>query len=332
MVADVCVSLQLLIFFEINSAKWKSNIIQQKNSGRFTLMLPGLMPVIVMVSTIRIIVSGSKPCTAVEKYIQRTEMQMRNALLKLRFLLLNLTGYFKDLHYEDFWENQIYCFSLYPWLWQNLWDDWMPNEHWGNVKDAENPYIIWLADQVSFKDNVVHLTTDLNDGTPKIKSGQLCSWKFLYRTYGAYFATIKVPPNGGRYWFSMWLIGKECREEIDVFEMMDSDSKGFTVTLHGWVDGEKKIVFSRHFRLRVDLSESFHRYGVDWQKDHVAWYLDGIKLCEYRGKHIPDCDMGLIINNAVSRGFKPDGIPESLLKEMFPMSGLVSEIDVFESC
>ena len=258
-------------------------------------------------------------------------MQMRNALLKLRFLYIDrISGYFNKTHEVKQVDgrpifNDSFAFGI-NWGW------WHPNEHWGNVKDAENPYIIWLADQVSFKDNVVHLTTDLNDGTPKIKSGQLCSWKFLYRTYGAYFATIKVPPNGGRYWFSMWLIGKECREEIDVFEMMDSDSKGFTVTLHGWVDGEKKIVFSRHFRLRVDLSESFHRYGVDWQKDHVAWYLDGIKLCEYRGKHIPDCDMGLIINNAVSRGFKPDVIPESLLKEMFPMSGLVSEIDVFESC
>ena len=291
----------------------------------------GLMPVIVMVSTIRIIAHGLKTFIAREKCIQRTEMQMRNALLKLRFLYLDrISGYFNKTHEVKQVDgrqifNDSFAFGI-NWGW------WHPNEHWGNVKDAENPYIIWLADQVSFKDNVVHLTTDLNDGNPKIKSGQICSWKFLYRTYGAYFATIKVPPNGGRYWFSMWLIGKECREEIDVFEMMDSDSKGFTVTLHGWVDGEKKIVFSRHFRLRVDLSESFHRYGVDWQKDHVAWYLDGIKLCEYRGKHIPDCDMGLIINNAVSRGFKPDGIPESLLKEMFPMSGFVSKIDVFESC
>ena len=326
----MCISTCRDISFKIIT-KWKSNIIQQKNSGRFTLMLPGLMPVIVMVSTIRIIANGLKTFIAKEKYIQRTEMQMRNALLKLRFLYLDrISGYFNKTHEVKQVDgrlifNDSFAFGI-NWGW------WHPNEHWGNVKDAENPYIIWLADQVSFKDNVVHLTTDLNDGNPKIKSGQICSWKFLYRTYGSYFATIKVPPNGGRYWFSMWLIGKECREEIDVFEMMDSDSKGFTVTLHGWVDGEKKIVFSRHFRLSVDLSESFHRYGVDWQKDHVAWYLDGIKLCEYRGKHIPDCDMGLIINNAVSRGFKPDGIPESLLKEMFPMSGFVSKIDVFESC
>ena len=91
MVANVCVSLQLLIFFEINSAKWKSNIIQQKNSGRFTLMLPGLMPVIVMVSTIRIIAIGLKNFIAKEKYIQRTEMQMRNAR-RLLNMVCNVGG------------------------------------------------------------------------------------------------------------------------------------------------------------------------------------------------------------------------------------------------
>ena len=169
-VADnVRVSLQLLIFFEINSAKWKSNIIQQKNSGRFTLMLPGLMPVIVMVSTIRIIAIGLKPCTAVEKYIQRTEMQMRNALLKLRFLYLDrISGYFNKTHEVKQVDGRLifndrFTFGI-NWGW------WHPNEHWGNVKDAENPYIIWLADQVSFKDNVVHLTTDLNDD-PEDKIG-----------------------------------------------------------------------------------------------------------------------------------------------------------------
>ena len=111
---------------------------------------------------------------------------------------------------------------------------------------------------------------------------------------------------------------------------MDSDSKGFTVTLHGLVDCKKKIVFKRHFRFNVDLSESFHLYEVDWQPDYVAWYLDGIKLCEYRGKYIPIRPMGLIVNNGIARGFKPDSVLPEKLKEIFPMSGEVKSVEITE--
>ena len=330
MAANMRVSLQLLIFFEINSAKWKSNIIQQKNSGRFTLMLQGLMPVIVMVSTIRIIAICLKNFIAKEKYIQRTEMQMRNALLKLRFLYLDrISGYFNKTHEVKQVDgrlifNDSFAFGI-NWGW------WNPNEHWGNAKDADNPYIIWLQEQVVWSPNGIKLITDLNTGKePGIKSGQICLWKTIYRAFGRYRILAKVPPNGGQYWFAGWLIGKECAEEIDIFEMMDEDSKGFTVTLHGWVKEEKKIVFSRHFRLTVDLSEAFHLYEVDWKPDHVAWYFDGIKLCEYKGKYIPTCPMGLIINNGVVRGFKPDSVTKEKLAELFPAYGEVMEVEIGE--
>jgi len=163
---------------------------------------------------------------------------------------------------------------------------------------------------------------------PKIKSGQICTWNSLYRAFGRYRALIKVPPRGGQYWFSMWLIGKECEEEIDVFEFMGEDSKRFTVTLHAMIEGKKQIVFSKHFNTGVDLSKDFHLYEVDWQSNYIDWYLDGVKLCRYGGKHIPIKPMGLIINNAVSRGFNPDGIPESKLKELFPAKGTVKWLEV----
>ena len=196
---------------------------------------------------------------------------MRNALLKLRFLYLDrISGYFNKTHEVKQVDgrqifNDSFAFGI-NWGW------WHPNEHWGNVKDAENPYIIWKLEQVERTQNGIALITDLNNesGEPSVKSGQVCLWKSIYRAFGRYRIMAKVPPGGAQYWFSGWLIGKECREEIDVFEMMDSDSKGFTVTLHGLVNEEKKIVFSRHFRLNVDLSEAFHLFEVDWQQDHVA--------------------------------------------------------------
>jgi len=291
-------------------------------------MLQAKKPVMKQASTPRIIARGLKNFIAREKCIQITEIQMRNALLKLRLLYLDrIRGYFNEIHaVKKIDGKQIFFDDFHC---EVNWETWHPNEHWGNVKDADNPYIIWKPEQVVRTKNGIALITDLNDH-PGVKSGQICLWKTIYRAFGRYSIMAKVSPRGVQYWFSGWLIGKECREEIDIFEMMDSDSKGFTVTLHGWVKEEKKIVFSRHFRLTVDLSEAFHLFEVDWQQDHVTWYLDNVKLCEYQGKYIPTCPMGLIVNNAVSRGFYTDSVPKEKLSRMFPMAGEVSFVQIIE--
>ena len=251
---------------------------------------------------------------------------MKNLILKLRFLYLNLTGYFGKQREVKKLGNQIFFDAFRLGI---NWYTWHPNEAWGNVKDDNNPYIIWLPEQVQKFQDGIKLITDLYKW-PGIKSGQICLWKTIYMAFGRYRILAKVPPRGAQYWFSGWLIGKECQEEIDIFEMMDEDSKGFTVTLHGLVDGQKKIVFSRHFRVNIDLSEAFHLYEVDWQPDYVTWYLDGIKLCEYTGKYIPICPMGLIVNNAVARGFKPDSVPKEKLAQLFPTAGEVKMVEIGE--
>jgi beta-glucanase (GH16 family) len=33
----------------------------------------------------------------------------------------------------------------------------------------------------------------------------------------------------------------------------------------------------------IDYSTDFHRFGVDWEPDHVAWYIDGVKCDEFTG-------------------------------------------------
>lgn len=254
---------------------------------------------------------------------------MKNLFLKLRFIYLD-----RMLHYfnrpvkvkilNNYREVFFDCFNYFiDWL------VWNPSEHWGNIKDDNNPYIIWLPEQVSMSRDGIFLTTDINRSSlPKIKSGQICLWKTIYNAFGRYRIMAMVPPGGAQYWFSGWLIGKECREEIDIFEMMDSDSKGFAVTLHGLVKEEKKIVFSKHFRLSIDLSTAFHLYEVDWRPDCVCWYLDNVKLCEYKGKYIPSCRMGLIVNNAVARGFNPDLVSTEELYRLFPMPGEVKFVQI----
>jgi len=256
---------------------------------------------------------------------------MKNLILKIRFLyLVYIKNYFNKPgeYYYPYGYAPMFLHNFpFSFDWRKF---WLPAEAWGNIKDGDNPYIVWLENQRALTGKGIQLITDLNESVtgPGIKSGQLCSWNSFYGKYGRYRAMIKVPPKGAMYWFSFWLTINGNAEEIDIFEMMDEDSRGFTVTLHAMVNGKKQIVFCRHFMFNVDLSHAFHFYEMEWQKGFVSWYLDGIKLCEYTGKHVPQVDMGIIINNAVARGFKPDGVPAEKLNKLFPAAGYVSLIEV----
>ena len=257
---------------------------------------------------------------------------MKNLLLGIRLFFLKITGYFKKQRglYPINYPIKNYEEKLY--VQPNELIKWQPCEKWGCVKDGNNPYIIWKDEQRSLCYGDLKLTTDLNtvNDEPKIKSGQVCSWDRFYRSFGRYRSMIKVAPKGIQNWFSFWLIGNECTWEIDIFEMMDEDSKGFSCTLHKYVDGVKKIEFSKHFRFCTDLSNDYHLYELDWQSDCISWYFDGIKLCEYKGKYVPNVPMGIIINNAVCGGFKPDGIPQEKLNELFPSYGAVKWVQVLD--
>ncbi len=260
-------------------------------------------------------------------------MYIKNTLLRIRFIwLVYVRNYFNE-HYPPFLVPEGYK-SIFRDLFNNgvNWKFWMPNEEWGNKKGDVDPYIIWKKEQVQDTVYGIGITTDLNTtvGEPAIKSGQICSWKNLYQTYGRYRCTMKASPHGIQSWWAFWLIGKECIAEIDICEFMSDDCKRFTVTLHANIDGVKKQVFCRKFYTGIDLSQSFHLYEVDWQKDYMCWYLDGIKLCEYTGKNIPNTPMGIIVNNSVSFEFRPKDHTKEELDNLFPATGFINMVEVLK--
>lgn len=108
------------------------------------------------------------------------------------------------------------------------WDWWGWCEEWGCIRDM----VIYKQSQVTQSGSDAVLTSDINniENEPKVKTGGLYSQGFMY---GYFEARMKVPPKGLKYWPAFWLCGKGgWPPEIDVFELMGSDSSYFTMTLH----------------------------------------------------------------------------------------------------
>ena len=57
----------------------------------------------------------------------------------------------------------------------------------------------------------------------------------------------------------------------------------------------------------MDYSADFHTYGVDWQPDHVAFYIDGTECGRFTAtdpSQIPDQPMQIILDLMVDNNWQ----------------------------
>ncbi len=192
------------------------------------------------------------------------------------------------------------------------WDVWMPSERWGNIKDK----VIFKDSQDSIENGSAVLTSDINlvENEPSVKTGGLYSWDSFNTKYGYFEASIKVPPKGYKYWPAFWLTSLESwPPEIDIFELMGSDSSYFTMTLH-WL-GSKNKHQQKGRRLKFPgtdfLSKDYHLYAVDWQQDKITWYIDNLPVYTLTN-HIPELDMFILLNNNYTGDTLENDLPMSM--------------------
>jgi beta-glucanase (GH16 family) len=57
-----------------------------------------------------------------------------------------------------------------------------------------------------------------------------------------------------------------------------------------------------------DYAADFHNFGLDWQPDHVAWYIDGVKCSEFTGTtaEVENGPMQIIIDLMVDHKWQQD--------------------------
>ncbi len=109
--------------------------------------------------------------------------------------------------------------------------------------------------------------------------------------YGYYEVKAKPMNSGGSS--SFWFCQDESpdwRTEIDVFEI-GGKAKGFErnyhMTLHVW----NTPTSSEHWSVpniwlaRQPLADDYHVYGIDWSKDELKWYFDGVHVCTVENTH-----------------------------------------------
>lgn len=102
-----------------------------------------------------------------------------------------------------------------------------------------------------------------------IRARRSTTFSFLY---GYAEARIRIPAGKG-LWPAFWLMPASYRDANGEIDIMDNGT-GDPNVLHGGA-----ILHGRQYQHQRpgELPAGFHTFAVDWQPDHIAWYLDGIE-------------------------------------------------------
>jgi len=96
------------------------------------------------------------------------------------------------------------------------------------------------------------------------------TFNFLY----GYLEVRARLPAGQGMWPAVWMMPashNDLNGELDVIEMLGSDPTVSNFNVHRG-DGREG-----HEWIGANLFRTFHTFAVDWQSDHVTWYVDGVE-------------------------------------------------------
>jgi hypothetical protein len=147
-------------------------------------------------------------------------------------------------------------------------------------------------------------------------SGCITSELTHWQTYG-YFEMRARLPRGKGFWPAFWLLPKRATwpPEIDILEASGTRPYGIR---HGAIERPRSASTAAGMWIDqlIDSSDGFHIYGLEWTRDNIVFFIDGLKSFEY-GPHAIHEDMYLLANLALG-SHDPNWIPDPDQSTPFP--------------
>jgi beta-glucanase (GH16 family) len=145
--------------------------------------------------------------------------------------------------------------------------------------------------------------TGTYDYTSGMISGRGPTGTRLQFQYGYFEMRARLPVGTGM-WSAFWLLPstQESLPEIDVFEVVGEAPHRVVQSLHVGTEADRE---RRHRDVdTTDLTTGWHRFGLRWEADRLAWYVDGTETFVIDDADlIPHEPMYLIANLAVGGTF-----------------------------
>jgi beta-glucanase (GH16 family) len=201
---------------------------------------------------------------------------------------------------------------------------------------------VYQPENVSIKEGVLYLTAQeqkvvaLGGQEFQYTSGMISTGnspidptedpRFSFR-YGFIEVRAKVPSGKG-LWPAIWMLpdSRTSTPEIDMLEILGDEPDRIVMNYH-YFDPEGEESRSSGEWKGPDFSEDWHVFGLDWQPDHITWYIDGIERSNFtEAAFIATQPMYVILNLAVGGNWP--GNPDD--STPFPSSFEIDYVRVYQ--
>lgn len=208
------------------------------------------------------------------------------------------------------------------------------DEYWGPSGNVERRGGYWSQDQVFVEKGNLIIRTEYKDDVekPGYYTGDLC-WPTKRLTYGYYEIRCKVENTRG-LWSAFWLMPDDIYNyeqkaqdgsEIDIFESALPYKFQSAIYYDGY-SGRKTIMTEAK-----DIYEGYHTYALDWKKDSLRFYYDGILVWEVTEPDlIPAAPVYPCITTEIN-GKLVDGVPDTSRLTWIGCGYITDEKNVFPS-
>ncbi len=205
-------------------------------------------------------------------------------------------------------------------------DRWANNEQQAYVESEKNAFV---------KDSVLTLRSLKEKwGIRDYTSGRITTAGRHSWTYGYFEFSAKLPTGSGS-WPAIWMLPDDIGEvgwprcgEIDILEHIGRKQDDLWYSLHCHEHNHTRKDTKQYTTIvhHDGVSEGFHRYALEWTKDHIRFLFDDKEECVYKRTDDPE-HMGedgwpfdkpyhLILNIAVGGGLGGEIDEETLPYEM----------------
>lgn len=209
------------------------------------------------------------------------------------------------------------------WSYETGGDGWGNNELQNyTAGDSSNAYVSNGALKITVKKT----KTGMND----YSSARLVTKNKAEFTYGRIEISAKLAKGRG-VWPAIWMLGSKAAAtgwpacgEIDIMEHVGFEKDTILGTVH---TGAYNHIMGTHKGKKTFIKDpynSFHLYGIEWDKDHIDFMLDGKSFFKFDNEHKTNAEWPfdnpffLILNIAVGgnlggqKGVDPSIFPTSM--------------------
>lgn len=204
---------------------------------------------------------------------------------------------------------------------------WITGYYWGkallnDVYVLSNERQFFKDENIELRDSIVRLVTKNEKTKGKVwdaergfmpadfdyTSAIISTGQSFRQLYGKFEAKVKINPAKPLN-HAFWMVSEKLAPQIDIFRFSNKEN-GFNAGCHSLSDDQTAEYLSKHVN-GVTFSKDYYIYSLEWTKDKLTWFINGVQVHEQTQK-VPNDPMYIVFSSHLLEQAENIQLPASM--------------------